>query len=309
MHFKGGMKMTTKEKSIEENIETSEKMGKAKSQFAKATECIGFFAASIALLSVLSTVATKYISLGRCFWFDFDLDYYDFSLSGSTCAIMIYSVAIGLISSVISTAQYLAWHGIQKMQQKRQEKKPFSRRKAFLYKAISVLLLVIALLIVVMTICLFFVPNPKIAAQYSTTIILLSEVLYIYINLFQPNAKKSNFIKIVGIIAAAVIIILIQSSFQRQYDSAKSQTTFPIITDVSTENTQYYVVISQGKEQYSAYLCTFDQADGLDALKIVTDVHKYFSINDTKTLPVQFKTVKKVVRTALTVDEILTSDK
>lgn len=68
---------------------------------------------------------------------------------------------------------------------------------------------------------------------------------------------------------------------------------------------EYYVVISQGKERYSAYKCLLLCNENEGVLDIITDVHKYFDIDGTETIPVEFEKINFKERNAMSVPTFL----
>lgn len=101
-----------------------------------------------------------------------------------------------------------------------------------------------------------------------------------------------------------MILFFASLSMRYEYKQASEQKVFPIITENKNE---CYVVINQNKENYSAYLCEFKMENEKDVLIIRTDIHKYFRINDTKIIKIEFNKVERLSTNPLTVHEFLTN--
>jgi len=107
-----------------------------------------------------------------------------------------------------------------------------------------------------------------------------------------------------SVAALSIILVFFASlSMRYEYKQAMEQKTFPIITENGGER---YVVISQSKEEYSAYLCEFKTENEKDVLIIRKDAHKYFNISDTKIIKVEFDKVERLSTESLSVNEFLT---
>jgi len=282
-----------------ENVVKSEiQVTQRKIKIKKITEVIGFFSANIGLLSIISSVVSKYISIGRCWYFDFDLDYYDFSLSNTSKLIFYISVVAGIISGFVSMLIYTVWKRIT----------PYFEKKIGYKKCINIIIaliiLFISFIIIIAIILFLFIPVFEMIKLICLLVFVFSIITFFIIYLNDPIDEKKKIALPLSAIAF-IILFVIALSMRAEYDNAKNQRIFPIIVESADENLEYYVVISTGKEKYSAYLCEIREEKGKNVLHIITDKHKYFNINDTDTVRMQFQEIKRKESSLLTVNEIL----
>ncbi|KEZ85647.1 hypothetical protein IO99_13330 [Clostridium sulfidigenes] len=264
---------------------------------SNATEVISLLAAFIAVLSIVISFIIKYISFGRCLFFDFDLDYYDFSLSNTSKFIFFLSTIIGVISSIISFCINALWIKFSAIVERKKYKK--------VYKVFGCLIIVSIYLILIIYLSIFLIPEKNMAIMFCAMLFYISIIIYVLIYCLQINIGKSKMLLYLSVIFFLMLIIFAPTCMRIEYNDAKNQKKFPIITEKIDEESYYYVVISQGKEKYSAYLCKIVEEDGIGILNIITDSHKYFDINDTNTSIIEFQVVKRLETVPLTVKEFI----
>lgn len=270
-----------------------------KDRLTKLKELIGFITAIIALCSIIITIVTKYISLGRCLFFDFDLDYYDFSILNTSKYLFILSIVAGIISIIMSFIFCAIWNLSISLINKRKFKKRFP------WNWLTGLILIIIFIFLSILISFYFIPENYSATYFCIIILVCSYAIssFLLFQDFKIDVIKEKII-IWSVAAFSIILVFFASLCMRyEYKQAMEQKTFPIITENGGER---YVVISQSKEKYSAYLCEFETENEKDVLIIRKDAHKYFKISDTKIIKVKFDKVERLSTESLTVNEFLT---
>ncbi len=265
-----------------------------KSGLTKLKEYIGFITAIIALCSIIITAVIKYISLGRCLFFDFDLDYYDFSILNTSKYLFILSIVAGIISIIVSFIFCATWNFSSIFINKSKLK------KKRLCNWIAVFVLIITFLLFIMLLSFYFIPETY-SATYFCIIILVCTYAITSFLLFEDLKREKIIVR--SIVSFSILLVFFSSICMRfEYKQALEQLVFPIIEN----GDEYYTVISQSKENYSAYLCEFKMENEKGVLIIRTDIHKYFKINDTKIIKIEFDKVEKKPTESLTVSEFIT---
>lgn len=269
-----------------------------KGRLTKLKELIGFITATIALCSIIITIISKYISLGRCLFFDFDFNYYDFSIMNTGKYMFILSVVAGIISIIMSFIFCAIWNLSISFINKRKFKKRFP------WNWLAGLSLIIIFIFLSIILSFYFIPE-FLSSTYFCIIILVCSYAISSFLLFQDlriDVIKEKII-IWSVAALSKLVFFASLSMRYEYKQAMEQKTFPIITENGGER---YVVISQSKEEYSAYLCEFKAENEKDVLIIRKDAHKYFNISDTKIIKVEFDKVERLSTESLSVNEFLT---
>lgn len=276
---------------ISENQENDIDIGinEGNNGFSKLKEILGIFSAIIAIITIVGSVLLKYISIGRYLYFDFDLDYCDFTITNTLILIFVFAVIATIISGSISFITYRVWKVISKCYKRK------------IYKMIIGVVLVIFNVIIYIIIAELTIPEDNLSTLFSVSLCILAVTSYAII--YQLDGGVKNYFKIFITISVLIILTTTISLITMEYDKAKNQTSFSIIIEEQDGEENYYVVINKGKEKYSAYLC--DIVEENNVLKIVINEHKYFSIENTKTYNVTFDCVERYVRNDLTVGEFL----
>ncbi len=256
----------------------------------KIIEGIGLFTAAIAVLSVVSAIIYRYISLGRCLYFDFDIDHYDFSLSNTSTLVFLLSVITGIVAGFLSLLAYILLNKLLM----------YVNRK--LFKVIISMIICILYILFTIFITRFFIPEERIAFIFWFMLLVFTIITSAIILIFNINKWKRKIIYSSAVIIMMLLVIA-PICMRIQYEEAKDQKTFPIIVEKIDGETNYYVVISEGKEKYSSYLCKMQEESGNGVLYIIIDVHKYFNVNDTRTTKVEFQEVKRNITTPLSVND------
>ncbi|QSX05695.1 hypothetical protein JYG23_13670 [Sedimentibacter sp. zth1] len=161
-----------------------------------------------------------------------------------------------------------------------------------------------ATLVIIVFLSKYFIPEKRLAIQFTIMITMFSMVIYVLIYCFQMDVDNKGILKNILIIISILLFLITPICMKMEYDNAKNQNVFSIIEENFDECKQFYVVISEGKEKYSAYLCKLNK-DNEGILTIITDVHKSFDINDTKTIIVEFNEIKRAKTKPLTVKDLI----
>lgn len=262
------------------NKKLNNKNKNSKVKFKTVIEFIGVITAIVSTFSFVSVFFQKYMNFGRCFYFDFDMNYYDFSLTTESIFVFVFTFIAGILGVTLSSIQNTVWNTLDSFIKSHKIRKI----KSIIIKLIVVILMLalVAFIIVHMTIML--IPSMDYRKIFGGLICFFYVTTFVLLRGFDLKSKKAMFIAF-AIICISLVITIACAKISEDYNSAKDQREFPIIF----EGQKTYVVISEGKEEYSAYQCVITD----DKLMILVDVHKYFDIQCTKTIPVEFKDVEK----------------
>lgn len=278
----GDVESTTCNKQEFVNDETS------KLKFENVTKYLGLFTTLISAIALIGTLAFKYISLGRCMYFYFDMDYYDFSISNSNIFIFVFLIFSSTISTILTSFfEYIRVKIVNSIINKPKATKWF----------VFILELLIFILI---NICIGHMFGIKeYIILYLLITIILSTILYF--SVIRGYFETKQGLKVALIVVILLFIIISCAFMKTQFNHASEQRIFPIIIEqIEKDNVEdeikYYIVISQG-EQYSAYLC--DIVD--ESVCIYTNKHKYFDINS-ETYSMEFTSIR-------TSEELISADK
>ncbi len=252
-----------------------------KNSLIKLSEFLGLFAAIIAFISVISTLLIKYISFGRCLYFDFDLNYYDFSLSNTSLIIFILCIISSIIASILSVFISSIWIKFSAIIDKKNHKK--------LCKCIFIIIIVVLSVFFIYALSYMCFPNKELVYLFTATTTMFSITIYSIVYNIKQNIDKNKNIKLTLIISFIISMFLTVIMMKYNYDEGKEQLVFPIIVEEIDNEIYYYVVISEGK-MYSAYWCNIDYTT--DTLTIKKNYHKYFDIIETTAIPVYFKEIE-----------------
>ncbi len=265
------------------------------SQEKMAVEMLGkyiaCFSALCTIISLLGIGFLKFISLGRCMYFQFDIEYYDFSLSNLSTFIFIFFLAcsfISLLQSIIINRFY-------------RKIKDFLKKHCDSF-VLNVLLIILLFIFDAFATFYFYkltIPDEYLADNAAG----LSVAFCIFISFITYSicggdiSKKTRKI---SIIIAALILLTISFAFINvEYNGAKNQHEFTIIScDKDT-----YVVISKSSSRFSAYKCNIN--DGV--LSIITNDHKYINIEGSEAVQVKFNDVDYIKKPVKTADEYMSS--
>lgn len=278
----------------EHNSNSQQEKNESKLTIPKITEVVGLLSASVAVLSIVSSIVLKYISFGRCLYFYFDLDYYDFSLSNSSTFEFYLSVIAGIVSCIISAFAYIMWNKIK-----------LHVNKGICKGVIGLIMFLLTIFGIVL-LSMLFIPEKNTAFIFCALIYIFSSLIYGLIYSMQLNLK--NKIRILYLLVAFIFLVLVVIApicMKTVYDAAKKQKVFPIIIEKVDEELKYYVVISKGKEQYSTFRCVLTYEEGNGVLHIIKDAHKYFDINDTDTTIIRFDGIQVKETVPLSVNDII----
>ena len=134
-------------------------------------------------------------------------------------------------------------------------------------------------------------------------ILMLFEIIILLFSIGKEIPLKKA---IIGIIICIIAFVIIYAGplMRDEYKSAENQKEFLIITEEVNSESNDYVVISEGKTQYSAYLCVLEYEENTSILKIIIDQHKYFDIDSVETMnKVKVDKVSRHEKIALSIDD------
>lgn len=240
----------------------------------KLTKYVACFTALIAIVSVIGASLIKAISFGRCLYFDFDMDYYEFSLSKSIVYVFVITLVCVLIALIQSVILRIVYYFIKRKLEAK------SRAKKIVLKLVASFILIVLEIIITCWLWKLLFPDRQQAVYLATITLLLCFTIYCFIYMIWGEIDKRNIMKIILIIPIISLLIFTLGFAGLEYEKAEEQKEFPIIT----YNQEHYVVISEGKTRYSAYKCKIED----EVLLIITDQHKYFDIDSTDTVIVEF---------------------
>ncbi len=217
----------------------------------------------IAVLPILSAVFTllfKFISLSKVWYYQFDFDYYDFSISKVDLFVFIYTI-ISVLSGIIIAMiiSYMIKEIFKKL----------NIKKFWLELIVNIFFAFIIYTIISLVIMDLF----KFEIMFGLFIIIsIFSYGITFMFLLNNNSIKKSF-KIFVIIGTVLIIVFTCFLFKAGYKTAQENREFQIINYCNTvnENESLYVVISESKDTFSAYKCEIDEK----GLTVYTDYHKF----------------------------------
>lgn len=160
---------------------------KKKFNVKNASEWIKLLLQVMAILSLIATVAVKYISSSRCLYFDFDLDYFDFSLSNTSKFILILFIVGTFISTLLGISFTLIWIKPPRYFEKKS------------HKIFIILALIILCLFFLEFILSIFIPLKSLRKSFSIFIYIFSFLICMVFQYFQID---------VGNMVRSIVIIL-----------------------------------------------------------------------------------------------------
>ena len=282
-----------------ENVDRQNESSQNGITISKAGEILGILAAAITVTSVIMSAIYTYISSGRCFYFDFDLDYYDFSLSNTSKLVFILALITSTISCVMAFFSYISWNKGSKVLNGVNNKKV-----RVILKIGAVIILILIDIVGLYCFLEYFIPNKEIISMcFVIMILMLFEIIILLFSIGKEIPLKKA---IIGIIICIIAFVIIYAGplMRDEYKSAENQKEFLIITEEVNSESNDYVVISEGKTQYSAYLCVLEYEENTSILKIIIDQHKYFDIDSVETMnKVKVDKVSRHEKIALSIDD------
>lgn len=254
--------------------------------FEDITKFIACVTACIGLVSLLSTVLLRYANFGSELYFEFDIDYYDFSFSNTFIFEFVVLVLTSTLGILIGTGVYVLVNIISnllkstKINIKKKWVKAIFLVGIFLAASFVIIYIVYQLLALI-------IPENKGAVMLSTYTLFIGASTFGILNMLWIKVCKTNIIKILAILIVGLMILVTGTFVKTEYNNAKSQKNFSIIS----QSKHLYVVISQGKDKYSAYECSINVKS--NTLYIMTDRHRYFNVQTTPTTLVKFKNINQ----------------
>lgn len=251
------------------------------------SEVIKLLIAILPILSAIFTLLFKFISLSKAWYYQFDFNYYDFSISKSDLFIFIYTIVSVLSGIVIAlTISYLIKQLLKKLHTKNIWIEMFTNLfiASIIYIVISIF---INYLFVFGIMCEYYLISS--IFSYGITFMFLSN-----------NKTIKNSFRILVIIGVVLIGIFSEFLFKTGYNTAQNNKEFQIINHYNTisQKEDLYVVISESQDKFSAYMCEIDK----NVLTVYTNYHKYFdNSNDYEVY--SFETIDYVEKQIKYVDE------
>lgn len=213
------------------------------------------------ILSAIFTLLFKFISMSSVWYYQFDFNYYDFSISKVDLFIFIYTIISVLTGIVIAlTISYLLKQLLEK----------FPAKKIWI--EIFINLFIVAIIFILISLFIDYLLVFDVMCEYYLIVSIFS---YGITFMFLPNNRtiKKSF-KILVVVGIILIGIFSGLLFKSGYKTAQENKEFQIVNycDTVSENESLYVVISESKDKFSAYMCEI----GEDGLTVYTNYHKYF---------------------------------
>ena len=250
--------------SIETKKETETKSKTVDNEKTDLSKIIKELVTISSILSLILTVLSKFISMGTVWYYQFEFNYYDFSITKTDLFLFIYTILSALSGILIAI---FVSYTIKRLQEK-------FKIKSFLIEILLdsfIAIIVFSIIFIILKYLLIY----RIAYSYYLIVATFS---YILTNIFLPNYKSvKNYLKVLCVISCILIVFYTLVMFGWSYSSAQSNKDFQIInyTDPIDKQHNYYVVISESKNNFSAYECEINE----DTLVVYTNYHKYFDIS------------------------------
>lgn len=244
---------------------------------SKVAEIAGCITALVGASSLLYAFLIQYIGMGRCLYFDFDMDYFDFSLSNTSLFMFVFGLIAGAIGVVLGVTHYMLLSKFCKFIDSIAKK-----HKLIINFFVASLMVIVSAIITYL--CAHAILPVAYANMFFSLVILVDWGVFGILQMLWVNLINGRRISAALLISYTLVTIVIAASLMNtEYQDAVKQKVFPIID----QNEIPYVVISEGKKDYSAYQCKIED----NSLCIITDKHKYFSINNTDTTMVEFNKI------------------
>lgn len=258
--------------------------------FEKSKAKLEYISIIFALVGLISTGLVKVLSLGKYICFYFDINNCEFKLTNTDFIILfsslfccgsaiIYCYITNRLRIKINDKVTGYFETINKSEKKIDTVKNILKVLGFgfLYLVIIFIYLILGSIIIHLIINQFSALE---ALKYDFTAILGSTISFVvFLSCFtlKEDKKLKNFYVIISVL---FLLLIVFSFIKISYDNAVNQKEFEIITSENSNDVQTYAVISRGSS-YSAYQCSIDKENNI--LKINTDVHHYFPLDDTET--------------------------
>lgn len=267
---------STEPSSIENNQNTSFNLEKSKN-------ILEYISIILALIGLISTGLIKVLSMGRYLCFDFDINNCEFKLTNSDFIILflsiffcgsaiLYCFITNKLRVIIST----------KVTECLDTQTKILKKIAGIVKwgLLYIALIFFYLILGYFAIGLFTSNFSALAILENELVTILGYTFTFVILLSCFILKEDRKFKIFYITISMLFLLLFGLSFiKNSYDEAVNQKEFEIITLKDSEENQMYAVISRGSS-YSAYQCLIDENN---ILIINTELHRFFSLDDTET--------------------------
>lgn len=225
------------------------------------SEILKFLITIFPIFSALFTLLFKFISMSSVWYYQFDFNYYDFSLSKVDLFVFIYTIVSTLSGIIIALINsYISKQIFKK-----------SKKKNFLLELLANIAIAFIIYIFISLIIIDLFEFETMFGLF----VMVSIFSYGITFMFLPNNNsiKKSF-KIFVIIGVVFIIVFTCFLFKVGYNTAQENNEFQIINycDTVSENESLYVVISESKDKFSAYRCEIDEK----GLTVYTNYHKFF---------------------------------
>lgn len=277
---------TEEQETVEQGTEptapnTEDNNRNSKFDFEKSKGKLEYISIVLALISVITTGLVKVLSLGTHLQFNFDINNYEFKLTGTDFIFLFLSVFFCVLAIMFCNGTNNIRTTISNRISNCLKEKQIINALGWFIKYFSLVLVYFVLgLVTICLLCSLKGIVPFLYELLSTFTLTFLFVFYIFCFELVEIGKNKFKNKILYII----LFVLIVSCFMYlNYTKAKNQKEFEIIVSETDEGqSQEYVVISKGSS-YSAYQCSTEEQEAGKVLVIHTDRHRYFSLDDTET--------------------------
>lgn len=246
------------------------------------TEIIKIMITLLPTLSVICTILFKFASMGTAWYYQFDFNYCDFSISNADLFVLIFTITTITLTIIIT---HLVFYWQMKLINNRKIRKVIAKlQKTKIFTGFKIKRWIADVIVNVLsigTIILIFGFIIKSLFVYKIIIVyylMLAILSYGFTLIFLPKSGSlKRFVNSCVVLCSLMALFIFAILFKVNYDTAKDNRNYQIInySDIVSENEldeELYVVISYSKKGFSAYKCDIDSEN----LIVYKDYHKYF---------------------------------
>lgn len=262
-------------------LDTEDNNQESKFDFEKSKAQLEYISIVFALISVISTVLVKFLSLGTYLQFDFDINNCEFKLTNTDIIILFLSVLFCIVAILFC---YKTNNIRNKISIKINGCFDGKFSVINLLKAIGWCAAYCSLLCSYPFLGYFIIKllcSQRGIAQFQFELWIIFTYTFLFVfSLSCFTLVEREKIKYIRKVLSVVLIIITGLGLIKiNYEGAVNKREFEIIIAENSEGqVQEYVVISKGSS-YSTYQCTMEKQD----LIIHTDLHCFFPIDGTET--------------------------
>lgn len=273
--------------SIETKKGTETKYKTVDKETTDLSKLIKDLAAILSILTAISTVLFTFISMSSVWHYQFEFNYFDFSISNSELFELIYTIISVLSGIVIPLA---VSHLLKIFSNKSYVKEIIRHSKTLKFFGNIQTEWIKILVEIVLNVFLTAVISIPIILLFSVLIkeLLIFDIMRSYYSLvallccsltlffLAINRFKINYINVI-IFAAILITFFAGILFKSNNDLTEKNKDFKILEYINLTDNQenFYVVIRESKNNFSAYECEINE----NTLVVYTNYHKYFDIS------------------------------